>query len=182
MTQTDFKNTVGAALNEIKHIFDNTDDNPISGFINEIIRAKNIYFFGAGRSRLMLSAIAMRFMHIGLAAYVVGDVTTPAITDKDLLIVASGSGETASVCLITSKAKAVGARIALITSKPDSTLLRLSDVHIILPALKQTAQVGGSSFEQSTLILGDCLVVLLAKELNIVDTQASLIKLHINLE
>ena len=40
----------------------------------------------------------MRLMQMGYISYVVGETITPALKEGDLLIVASASGETNSVC------------------------------------------------------------------------------------
>ena len=39
----------------------------------------------------------MRLMHMGFDTYVVGEVVTPSITDKDVLLIGSGSGSTSSL-------------------------------------------------------------------------------------
>ena len=72
-----------------------------------ILSADRIFVTGAGRSLLALRAIAMRFMHLGLTAYVVGDVTTPAFGAGDLLIAGSGSGTTGSVVRVAEKSTGV---------------------------------------------------------------------------
>src|SRR5437868_14505817 len=50
-----------------------------------IQRAERIFVIGAGRSRLAISMVAMRLMHLGLRVHVIGEVTTPAIQGGDLL-------------------------------------------------------------------------------------------------
>lgn len=79
---------------------------------------------------------------------------TPAITSGDLLLLASGSGTTASVL----KA-AAGARIAAFTTNAISPLASLSDALVIIPAAQKTdhgsslfRQYSGSIFEQALFI------------------------------
>lgn len=55
------------------------------------------------------------------------------INREDVLVVFSGSGETTEAVFIARKAKEVGARITTITSYPDSTLGKMSDLVILLP-------------------------------------------------
>lgn len=62
--------------------------------IEEIRNSDRIFVVGTGRSELVGKAFAMRLMHLGFNVHVVGEVTTPAIRDKDCLIAISGSGET----------------------------------------------------------------------------------------
>lgn len=70
--------------------------------------ANRIFFLGMGRSGFMMNAVAMRFMHLGFKAYVVGETTTPAITEGDVLIAGSGSGTTGTVIKAVETAKKVG--------------------------------------------------------------------------
>lgn len=72
--------------------------------IKKIKEHKRIFVYGTGRSGLMLKAFAMRLMQIGLNSYVVGETTTPSVQEGDLLIVASASGETGSVCMTAESA------------------------------------------------------------------------------
>ena len=77
---------------------------------------RRIFVSGAGRSRLMLMAFAMRLTQMGYIAFVAGDVTTPAITADDLLIVASASGITHSVCHCAGVAQECGADLFSIST------------------------------------------------------------------
>lgn len=70
-----------------------------------ILSKQNVSFVGAGRTGLALKMTAMRFMHLGFKVHVVGETTTPAILENDLLIVGSGSGTTSTLVLATEKAK-----------------------------------------------------------------------------
>lgn len=63
----------------------------------EIQKANRVFVAGAGRSGMMARCFAMRLMHMGITAYMVGEVVTPSIAAGDLLVIASGSGETASL-------------------------------------------------------------------------------------
>ncbi|MEM3399453.1 MAG: 6-phospho-3-hexuloisomerase [Candidatus Micrarchaeia archaeon] len=103
------------------------DRKSIEDFINAIISAERIFVNGAGRSGLVAKAFAMRLMHLGFIVYVVGETITPAITHKDLLITLSGSGRTSSIVGVAKIAKAKGAKIAAITSFPESELGSISD-------------------------------------------------------
>jgi 6-phospho 3-hexuloisomerase len=84
--------------------------------------APRVFVAGAGRSALALRFFAMRLMHCGLTVYVVGDVVTPAIAPGDLLLVLSGSGATETLLPVARKAREAGARVLLITTRPDSPL------------------------------------------------------------
>lgn len=87
---------------------------------------------GAGRSGLSIRGFAMRLMHFGYRAYVVGEVCTPAIGAGDLLVIASGSGETQGMLAMARKAHQFGARVALLTMRPDSAIAAISDLVVTL--------------------------------------------------
>ena len=100
---------------------------------------RRIFVSGAGRSRLMLMAFAMRLTQMGYTAFVAGDVTTPAITADDLLIVASASGTTHSVCHCAGVAQQCGADLFSISRESDLLLTRF-------------AHISGSQISQETLL------------------------------
>jgi 6-phospho 3-hexuloisomerase len=93
-----------------------------------------IFVAGAGRSGLMGRAFAMRLMHLGFKAYVVGETVTPAVREGDLLIAISGSGSTKSIVSVAEKCQAIGAFVISLTSKEDSVLSDFSSVNVVLPS------------------------------------------------
>ena len=54
-------------------------------FFHRMLTAKRVYVAGAGRSGLIARAFAMRLMHLGMEAYVVGETITPAMHTGDIL-------------------------------------------------------------------------------------------------
>ncbi|HDL15526.1 MAG TPA: SIS domain-containing protein, partial [Euryarchaeota archaeon] len=99
---------------------------------------------GAGRSGLVAKAFAMRLMHLGITVYVVGESVTPSITDKDLLITISGSGETTSIVTSGKIAKSSGAKLAVITSYPTSSLGKMADIVVLIKG--RTKLIGEKDF------------------------------------
>ncbi|MCQ6558939.1 6-phospho-3-hexuloisomerase [Paenibacillus mendelii] len=176
-------------LDEINRTVKSVSEAEVELFIHRLLAARSIFVAGAGRSGLMMRAFAMRLMHMGLNAYVVGEAVTPGIKEGDLLIIGSGSGETKSLVGMAEKAKQLGAGVAIITVKPESTIGLLAETIIHIPASpKETADRSGAStvqpmgslFEQSILLLCDA-VVLRAMEIQGIDA-ASMFGRHANLE
>ena len=99
-----------------------------------ILAAKRIFVAGAGRSGLALKMAAMRFMHLGLEVHVAGEVTAPAIGSDDLLLIASGSGTTASAVHAAEVARKVGAEVLAVTATRESKLANLAQWLIVIPA------------------------------------------------
>jgi 6-phospho-3-hexuloisomerase len=139
-------------------------DTALQAMADGLRDADRVFLLGAGRSGLALRMTAMRLMHLGLTVHVVGDVTTPAITDTDALLVASGSGSTAGVVRAAETAHSVGARVLALTTASDSELAGLADVTVVVPAAQKqdhggtvSAQYSGGLFEQSVMFVGDAL-------------------------
>jgi len=142
--------------------------------IADILNANNIFLMGAGRSGLVARAFAMRLMHLGFSAYVVGESTTPAVRNEDVVIAISGSGETRSIADLGKIAKEIGAGLITVTSDKDSTLGRLSDTVMVIPGRTKSDGGGylerhmrgeytqltplGTSFEVTTLVFLDAVI------------------------
>ena len=152
-----------------------------------VLEAKRIYVAGQGRSGLVMRMFAMRLMQLDLTAFVVGDVTTPAIGAGDLLVVGSGSGETGGAVLAARRAGEVGARVAALTARPDSTLGRLA-FHVVtipgsgpkLEGSQPSRTPMGSVLEQALMVVTDCVHAWLVDRLGMDD--AKMMARHANLE
>jgi len=92
-----------------------------------------ILVMGAGRSGLVGRAFAMRLLHLGYNAYVLGETIVPAIREGDIVIAISGSGKTKLIVTAAEAAKEAKARLIAVTSYPDSPLGRLADLVIEVP-------------------------------------------------
>lgn len=174
------------ALNELEKNVAQVNTEQVNALIQQILAAKKIYVAGAGRSRLMLQAFAMRLMHLGFNAYVVGEIATPACEEGDLVIMGTGSGETESLVVMAQKVKKIGATLAVITIYPESRVGSQADLIVQIngksgkvATTKTSVQPGGNLFEQSMLILLDCSIISIA-EIGNIDT--SKFKRHANLE
>lgn len=184
---------VNAILKELEQVLNSIPEDQAAALVKAVRSANRVFVAGAGRSLLMISGFAMRLMQTGYQSFVVGDTTTPSIQEGDLLVIASGSGETGTLKVIASGAKKAGAKLALITSEPTSSIALLSDLLVVIPASTPKSdnvegkilsiQPGASAFEQSVLLLCDALTIALGKSEEDLSAQnSSLMKLHANLE
>lgn len=173
---------------EISNTLAQIDSESIEELLSEIKKADKVFFVGVGRVLLSLKAVAKRLAHLGIKTYVVGQITEPAITENDLLIVGSGSGESAFPLIIAKKAKHYNARVAHIGANPNCSMKEYSDHFVRIPVSTKlqlpneipSVQPMTSLFEQSLLLLGDILALMLIRENNI--DMPSLWKYHANLE
>lgn len=118
-----------------------------------------VFVCAAGRSGLMLRAFAMRLAQMGRTVYVAGETVTPAIAADDLLVLASASGRTASVLHAAQVARACGARLFVISARPDSPLADLHAPDLLLAAPDKDVAgpdaLMGTLFEQALLLTLD---------------------------
>lgn len=155
-----------------------------------IVRAKRVFVAGAGRSGFAARAFSNRLMHLGYQVWFVGEPTTPSIQQGDLLIIGSGSGETASLVTMAQKAHKQGTEIATLTIYPDHTIGKLASTVICIPGITAksddaatkaaTVQPTGSSFEQLSWLIYDSVVIALKEKT--AQTDAQMFSRHANLE
>lgn len=178
-----------AALDEISLVVPGLNQDAFTRAVEAIAAARRIALHGVGREGLQMRGLAMRLFHLGLAATPVGDMTTPAIGQGDLLIVSAGPGHFESVAAFMRVARAAGARTLVITAEPDG--ICASEADLVLGVRARTmanmddAGQGsvlpmGSVFEGAEFVLFECLVVAVRERLvvSIDDMRAR----HTNLE
>ena len=175
-------------LNELSRTASLIADSEADKLADQILSADQIFTSGAGRSGFMAKAFAMRMMHIGLNAYIVGETLTPPLQEGGLVIIGSGSGETKSLLHTAEKAKNLNGIITALTINPASSLGKLADLTITIPGSpkeetggdRKTIQPMGSLFEQTLLLFYDAVIlkIMEKKELN----SADMFTKHANLE
>ncbi|MBR6024874.1 MAG: 6-phospho-3-hexuloisomerase [Methanobrevibacter sp.] len=126
------KSSIKAIIGNIVSAEEFLDADSIDRFENIIIESKNVFVTGAGRSGLAAKAFAMRLMHLGLSAYVVGETISPAINEDDCIVAISGSGETNTIVSAAKIAKKRGSKVLAVTSYPESTLGELADTCLLV--------------------------------------------------
>jgi 6-phospho-3-hexuloisomerase len=93
---------------------------------------RQVLIIGAGRSGLVGRAFAMRLMHLNFDVHVIGETTTPAVDEEDILFAISGSGSTSIIITACKIAKKVGAKITALTSQRSSPLGRYCDHMVVI--------------------------------------------------
>jgi 6-phospho-3-hexuloisomerase len=185
---------IDAILADLGRVIKAVDPDETKRFKRAILDAQSVYLAGAGRSGLIARTFAMRLVQLNLKVHFVGEVTTPAITANDVLVICSGSGRTESMLGVASRAIAAGARIVLITSAIIAPLPQLAQVRVLLPPLipvTSTAPTPGSTpesllqpmrtlFEQSLFLYLDHVVLELMDDLDA--SIAEMQRRHNNLE
>ncbi|GJN26706.1 hypothetical protein PR202_gb14660 [Eleusine coracana subsp. coracana] len=152
-------------------------------------RGGRVFVHGVGREGLMMRALCMRLAHLGLRAHCVGDVTAPPAAGGDLLVASAGPGAFSTVDAICGVARGAGARVLLLTARPDGDGFsrRQADVVAHLPAQTMADDEAeaaklpmGSLYEGDMFVLFEMVVLELARVLG--QTPAQMRARHTNLE
>ncbi|WP_410509212.1 6-phospho-3-hexuloisomerase [Methanosarcina hadiensis] len=136
-------------VDNINEVIKLLDREAIKNMLQKILDGERIFVMGAGRSGLVAKAFGMRLMHLGFTVYVVGETTTPAVGQKDIVIAISGSGETRSIADLGKIVKDIGSTLITVTSKKESTLGRISDITMVLPSKTKNDHDAGGSLEKN---------------------------------
>ena len=148
-------------LSKIKKVFNNS----FVKAVDLILSCKGkVIFAGIGKSGLIARKISATFSSVGIPSFFCdpaqalhGDMGQ--IEKKDLLIIFSYSGNTSELTNMIKYANRFRIKIIGVASKPDSLLLKASDIKLILPKVKEADVTGmvPTSSTSITLLLGDCL-------------------------
>ena len=127
---------------------------------------------GIGKSGLIARKVSATLSSIGISSIFLspseanhGDLGQ--IDKKDLLLVFSYSGNTSELTSILKYANRFNIKIIGFASKPDSTLIKASDIKIIIPKVQEAdpTEMVPTSSTSITLLLGDCLAVALMNKI-----------------
>jgi arabinose-5-phosphate isomerase len=122
-----------------------------------------IIFAGIGKSGLIARKLSATFSSVGIPSFFCdpaqalhGDLGQ--IEKKDILIIFSYSGNTSELANLLKYANRYRIKIIGAASKPDSILLKASDIKLLIPKVRE-ADITGMVPTSSTSItmLGDCL-------------------------
>ena len=148
-------------LKKVKKIFNNSFIRAVDLILN--CKGK-IICAGIGKSGLIARKISATFSSVGIPSFFCdpaqalhGDMGQ--IEKKDILVIFSYSGNTTELTNMLKYANRYRIKIIGIASKPDSILLKASDIKLILPKVKEADVTGmvPTSSTSITLLLGDCL-------------------------
>ncbi len=183
-----YDNKSKLVVDELTRALSRVNPKEVEQLMDMVRSAEKVYFTGVGRVLLSLEAIAKRWAHIGVETHVVGEITEPAITEKDILIVGSGSGNSLLPVAIARKAASLGAKVIHIGSNPCGDISQVASLMVRIPVRTKLSledeldseQPMTSLFEQTLLVLGDVIAMLFIEQESININE--LWKFHANLE
>ena len=167
------KKTVKVQINELKKIKKVFNSSFVKA-VDLIINCKGkVIFAGIGKSGLIARKISATFSSVGIPSFFCdpaqalhGDMGQ--IERKDILIIFSYSGNTTELTNMLKYASRYRIKIIGVASKPDSILLKASDIKLILPKVREADVTGmvPTSSTSITLLLGDALATTVMHQKN----------------
>ncbi|HXY12011.1 MAG TPA: SIS domain-containing protein [Thermoplasmata archaeon] len=138
------------------------DPPAIARAIEILLKAPQIFVYGAGRSGIIGRAFAMRLVQAGLRAYVIGESVTPIVRQGDAVFLLSAQGESYSSIQTANIVRREGAELIVLTSKPGSKLAHTAS-HLITVEFPEDSERPrfaplGTLFEAASLRLTDGLI------------------------
>lgn len=140
-------------------------------FVETIMRCEGkIILTGMGKAGHIARKIAATFSSLGTPSFYIhpaeslhGDLGM--VTDKDVVIAISHSGESAEVVRMIPAIRRIGAKLLSITGDGQSTLARHSDVAEVLPQMEEACHLGLAPTSSTTaaLVYGDALAVTISQ-------------------
>lgn len=159
---------INTEIEAISALRDRIDDNFVSACQFLLQCEGRIVVIGMGKSGHIGGKIAATLASTGSPAFFVhpgeashGDLGM--ITDKDVVLALSNSGETSEILTILPLIKRLGIPLIVMTGKPQSALASSADAHLDVSVDKEACPLGlaPTSSTTATLVMGDALAIAL---------------------
>lgn len=183
--ETVFLNSIEYIQRKVTDILSKVSQEDIDYIKQLFFNANHVFVYGAGRSGLVAKAFAIRLVHLGFQAFVIGETITVPVTQGDLVVIVSGSGETIPAVMTAEIAHKLGAQVISITGKRNSDIARFADSTLFISSdcnekeRKRYAPLG-TLFEASVWVLLDGLIADLLQGKK--ETEENMRKRHATLE
>lgn len=136
--------------------------------VKALEQAKHVYLFGVGGSAIVCDDFRHKLMRIGKSSSYCLDIHlqmtfVPAMTQEDLAIFVSYSGETKGIVTAAKWTKEMNITSVAITQSAYNKLSKLVDHVLTIPSQEQPLRIGAMSSRCSSLIVVDLLYYGLVK-------------------
>lgn len=155
----------------IEHYFKHLDLQVVDKVIQECLKTRGLIIFtGVGKSGIIAEKIAMTMISTGTKAlylpptnFLHGDIGI--LSENDLFVIISRSGETEELLNLVPFAKKRGSRLLAIISNPNSRLAKQCDLSIHLPFEKELCpfDLAPTTSTEIQLLFGDLLAIALMR-------------------
>jgi 6-phospho-3-hexuloisomerase len=160
-----FPQSIDHIISHIEKLLSSVPPRDIHRIVTLLMKANRIFIYGTGRSGLLGRAFAIRLVHLGFQAFVIGETITAPVQKDDCVVLISGSGITIPVVMTAEIAANLEAKLILLTANKSSPIDSLSNVTIILSPCQKKSHLAplGTLFEASSWIFLDGIIAELMK-------------------
>jgi len=163
------KEVIDLEISALKNLKKNLN-NSFNNAVKQIVRCQSkVILCGVGKSGIIASKIAATFSSVGTPSFYLsasdsshGDLG--CLSNKDILILISNSGETTELKNIIQFANRNKILLICIVSKKNSTLYRAADIKLLIPDVEEAEGIIPTSSTTAQLALGDALAIAAMKE------------------
>ena len=156
----------------LDHFFDHLDHNSCEALLDKILCSSGVVFWtGIGKSGFVAQKIAATMMSTGTKAFFLppidalhGDVGM--VSDQDIVIILSKSGETDELLQLLPSLRAKKAEIVAVSSSKNSRIVKAADQAVILPCEHELCpyDLAPTISTEVQLLFGDALAIALMKK------------------
>jgi len=161
-------------------VLERTDPAAIARVVEILLKAPQLFVYGAGRSGIIGRAFAMRLVQAGLRAYVIGESVTPIVQHGDAVFILSAQGESYSSIQTANIVRREGAELVVLTAKAGSKIAHTA-THLLVIDFDEDADRPryaplGTLFEEASLRLTDGIIAEVLRVRG--ETEASMRRRH----
>jgi 6-phospho-3-hexuloisomerase len=187
--QIDLIEIVRDSLTAVDGLLGDMDGAAAARFVRLLLNAGRIFITGKGRSGFVAECFATRLMQMGFDVHVPGEATCPRITEGDLMVAVSCSGNTSTTVQLARISHTSRATVVAVSAVAGSRLAALADLVVLVPTTQRKVKQryapvlgphNNTLFEEALLLYFDSLVYAILEQEGIPDSL--LRQRHTNLE
>lgn len=166
-------NCVNKLLAQINDVCTSTADQIDYGVLSQVIHmidhAECVYLMGIGSSAIAATDLQMKLLRINKRAFFLQDsevnlLSTITITNRDVVLAFSFTGNTDIVLASVKAAKRQGAYVIAVTGSPDSPIGKCANACLRTPAIERKVRIGAVSSRYSQQYICDLIFLCLISE------------------
>ncbi|GMH32363.1 hypothetical protein BSKO_00197 [Bryopsis sp. KO-2023] len=195
----DFTKLSAAVLGEVSSALGGMQANDVTALAVELCTAGKVCCYGVGREKLVMKSFVVRLRHLGLDAYMVGEIDTPVVTAGDIMLASAGPSFYNTVNAVCLAAIRAGTRVIAFTAHQTAPL-PFADHVIRIPTFPIPSNVSksakldsnsggenpqkilqlGSAYEVTLWMVFECVALMIQKRRGVAEND--MLAKHTNLE
>lgn len=86
----DFHKLSTAVIGEVSAAMLGILPDDVASLAVELVSARKVCCYGVGREKLVMNSLVVRLRHLGLQAFMVGEVDSPVVSSQDIVLASAG--------------------------------------------------------------------------------------------